>query len=131
MTAATTTWGLGRRKTSVARVRILPGEGSFQVNGKDYDQYFSTTRDRRSARSPLEDMEVAGTYNIVCKVNGGGSHGQADAVRLGLARALRTVQPDLMEPMREQGLLTRDSRAKERKKYGRRGARRGFQWCKR
>ncbi|MCZ6596574.1 MAG: 30S ribosomal protein S9 [Planctomycetota bacterium] len=133
MTVATPfTWGLGRRKSSVARVRIRPGTGNFLVNGKSVDEYFTTLRDQKQAKAALEVGEGTGeTYDIWCNVNGGGPHGQAGAVQLGLARALKEVNPVLMEALREDGLLTRDPRMKERKKYGRRGARRGFQWCKR
>ena len=126
------TWGLGRRKSAVARVRLKSGSGSFIVNGKPLDEYFTTVRDQSQARSPLRTQEgLGGNYDIACAVNGGGPHGQAGAVQLGLARALKTVNPVLMEGLRGGGLLTRDPRMKERKKYGRRGARRGFQWCKR
>jgi small subunit ribosomal protein S9 len=126
------TWGLGRRKSAVARVRLKSGSGSFIVNGKPLDEYFTTVRDQSQARSPLRTQEgLGGNYDIACAVNGGGPHGQAGAVQLGLARALKEVNPVLMEGLRGGGLLTRDPRMKERKKYGRRGARRGFQWCKR
>ena len=141
------TWGLGRRKSAVARVRIKPGTGNFLVNGKLLDEYFTTERDQSLARAPLAPPpeppvfgeeeapaptpSLEGNYDIWCNVNGGGPHGQAGAVQLGLARALKETNPVLMETLRDRGLLTRDPRMKERKKYGRRGARRGFQWCKR
>lgn len=126
------TWGLGRRKSAVARVRIKPGSGSFVVNGKPLDEYFTTIRDRQRSQSPFDVEEgLAAGYDVWCSVEGGGPHGQAGAVQLGLARALKEANPVLMEPLRENHLLTRDPRMKERKKYGRRGARRGFQWCKR
>jgi len=124
-------WGLGRRKSSVARVRIHAGAGAFLVNGKPIDDYFPTLQGRERASAPLRATETAGTYDIFCNVNGGGPTGQADAVRMGLSRALKTADPGFEEVLREQGLLTRDSRMKERKKYGRRGARRGFQFSKR
>ena len=126
------TWGLGRRKSAVARVRIKSGSGNFIVNGKPLDEFFTTIRDRMLARRPFTLEEGLGeSYDVWVNVEGGGPHGQAGAVQLGLARALKEANPVLMEPLREHSLLTRDPRMKERKKYGRRGARRGFQWCKR
>ncbi len=125
------TWGLGRRKSSVARVRIRSGSGNFVVNTKPVDQYFTTLRDVQQARSPLALLETPDNYDIFVNVNGGGPHGQAGAVQLGVARALKEANPVLFEGLREHGYLTRDSRMKERKKYGRRGARRGFQFSKR
>jgi small subunit ribosomal protein S9 len=124
-------WGLGRRKTSVARVRLLSGPGGFVVNGKPVDQFFTTIETRRRAQAPLEIGEIEVRYDVHVNVQGGGPTGQADAVRLGLARALKRLHPDQDPVMRDLGLLTRDSRMKERKKYGRRGARRGFQFSKR
>src|SRR5687768_17055370 len=116
------TWGLGRRKSAVARVRIKPGSGNFLVNGKPMPEYFTTTRDRNLAQLALRLQEgLQTTYDIWCNVKGGGPHGQAGAVQLGIARALKEVNPVLMEPLRAEGLLTRDPRMKERKKYGRRG----------
>ena len=125
------TWGLGRRKSSVARVRIKPGAGAFLVNGKPVDEFFPTIQGQRRAKAPLVATESEGTYDVFCNVNGGGITGQSDAVRMGLARALNTLNHAHDEVLRGQGLLTRDSRMKERKKYGRRGARRGFQFSKR
>lgn len=125
------TWGLGRRKSAIARVRLKPGAGGFVVNGKPLDDYFVTIQTRQRARQPLEQVESVGQYDIFCNVNGGGPSGQAEAVSLGVARALKTINPTTFETLREHGLLTRDSRMKERKKYGRRGARRGFQFSKR
>jgi len=125
------TWGLGRRKSSIARVRIKPGTGAFVVNGRPLDEYFRTVQGREMAKAALASLENPATYDIFCNVNGGGITGQSGAVSLGLARALKTVNPATFETLREHGLLTRDSRAKERKKYGRRGARRGFQFSKR
>ena len=126
------TWGLGRRKSAVARVRLKSGSGSFIVNGKPLDEYFTTVRDQSQARSPLRTQEgLGGNYDIACSVQGGGPHGQAGAVQLGLSRALKEVNPVLMEALRANGLLTRDPRMKERKKYGRKGARRSFQFSKR
>lgn len=125
------TWGLGRRKSSVARVRIKPGAGAFIVNGKPMEVFFPTLQTQLRAKAPLVATEVGDTYDIFCNVNGGGITGQSDAVRMGLARALNTINPSFDEILRAGGLLTRDSRMKERKKYGRRGARRGFQFSKR
>ncbi|MEW6072175.1 MAG: 30S ribosomal protein S9 [Planctomycetota bacterium] len=124
-------WGLGRRKSAVARVRIKSGSGSFLVNQQPVEQYFTTLRDLQQARSPLALLPSPDTYDIVVNVEGGGPHGQAGAVQLGIARALKGANPVLFEGLRDKGYLTRDSRMKERKKYGRRGARRGFQFSKR
>ncbi len=125
------TWGLGRRKSSVARVRIRSGSGNFVVNKKPVEQYFTTLRDQKEAQLPLDLLESSSTYDIFVNVKGGGPHGQAGAVQLGVSRALKEVNPVLFEELREKGYLTRDSRMKERKKPGRRGARRGFQFSKR
>jgi small subunit ribosomal protein S9 len=125
------TWGLGRRKTAIARVRLKPGAGGFVVNGKPMDTYFVTTQTRQRAGQPLEATGSAGQYDVFCNVNGGGPTGQSEAVSLGIARALKNINPASFDALREAGLLTRDSRMKERKKYGRRGARRGFQFSKR
>jgi small subunit ribosomal protein S9 len=131
MTAAQFTWGLGRRKTAVARVRIKPGAGGFLINGRPYDEFFRTLQSRMRTQEPLKVTQTAGTYDVFCNVRGGGPTGQAEAVMLGLARALKTVNPGFDDVLRENGHLTRDSRMKERKKFGRRGARRGFQFSKR
>ena len=125
------TWGLGRRKTSVARVRIKPGSGAFVINGKELDDYFPNLQDQLKCRVPLRTAQAEESYDVFVNVQGGGTTGQAGAVRLGLARALKDANPVVFEALRENGHLTRDSRAKERKKYGRRGARRGFQFSKR
>jgi small subunit ribosomal protein S9 len=125
------TWGLGRRKSAVARVRIQPGSGKFSVNGKDFKEFFVTNRDQQEATAPLTTLSSEESYDVAAQVDGGGPHGQAGAVRLGLARALKELNPALFETLRTGGHLTRDSRMKERKKYGRRGARRGFQFSKR
>ncbi len=125
------TWGLGRRKRAVARVRIKNGSGTFVVNGKPADEFFPTIRDQQVSKAPLSLLDVPDTYDVFANVHGGGPHGQAGAVSLGLARALKEANPALFEGLREGGYLTRDSRMKERKKPGRRGARRGFQFSKR
>ena len=131
MAETTFLWGLGRRKSAVARVRIKPGAGGFVVNGHPMTDYFRTLQSQRVARSPLEATEQQEAFDVFCNVSGGGPTGQADAVRLGLARALKRQNPEHDGVLREGGLLTRDPRMKERKKYGRRGARRGFQFSKR
>ncbi|TDJ67867.1 MAG: 30S ribosomal protein S9 [Planctomycetota bacterium] len=125
------TWGLGRRKKAVARVRLKAGAGGFVVNGKPMEEFFVTNAARKSAVAPLEATENRETYDVFCNVNGGGITGQAGAVSLGIARALKTINPTTFDILRAGGLLTRDAREKERKKYGRRGARRGFQFSKR
>ncbi|MCP3917747.1 MAG: 30S ribosomal protein S9 [bacterium] len=125
------TWGLGRRKSSVARVRIKAGAGGFIVNGKPMETYFPTIQARSSANSPLVRTESMEIYDVFVNVRGGGITGQSEAVSLGISRALKNLNPTTFETLREHGLLTRDARMKERKKYGRRGARRGFQFSKR
>jgi len=131
MTNANFTWGLGRRKTAVARVRITPGAGAFVVNGRPMQEFFPVLEQQMRALAPLKAAEMLSQYDVFCRVDGGGVLGQADAVRQGLARALKTVNPAIDGALRAGGHLTRDSRMKERKKYGRRGARRGFQFSKR
>jgi len=125
------TWGLGRRKSAVARVRLKPGAGGFVVNGRPFEEYFVTVQTRQRAVAPLVTTETSESFDIFCNVNGGGPNGQAEAVSLGVARALKTLSPAHEEVLREHNQLTRDGREKERKKYGRRGARRGFQFSKR
>lgn len=125
------TWGTGRRKTSVARVRIRPGSGKITVNGRDVDEYFPVEEDRNAVRLPLAVTNTAGQWDIFANTQGGGMTGQSGAVLLGLARALLKASPELIEPLRDHGLLTRDSRMKERKKYGQKGARKRFQFSKR
>lgn len=124
-------WGTGRRKTAIARVRIKAGDGKFEVNGKPFDTYFTEERDRNSAQLPLKVSEQLGRWDVFCNANGGGFHGQADSIMLGLARALITANAEFEQALRDHNLLSRDERKKERKKYGRRGARRGFQFSKR
>ena len=124
-------WGTGRRKKSVARVRITAGEGKFIINDREVDQYFQETKDRHLVRSPLIAANIAGNMDILVNVDGGGYSGQAGALVQGLGRALSLYDPTLRPGQKEGGFLTRDSRMKERKKYGRRGARRSFQFSKR
>jgi small subunit ribosomal protein S9 len=124
-------WGTGRRKTAVARVRIKTGTGRFLVNGKPVEQFFSTLDTHRAATAPLLATESQSGYDIWVRVGGGGIIGQADAVKLGLARALMADHPAYEVALREKHLLTRDSRKVERKKYGLRKARRATQFSKR
>ena len=124
-------WGTGRRKKSVARVRITAGEGKFIINDREVDQYFQETKDRHLVRSPLIAANIAGNMDILVNVDGGGYSGQAGALVQGLGRALSLYDPTLRPGQKEGGFLTRDSRMKERKKYGQRGARRRFQFSKR
>ena len=129
-------WGTGRRKTAVARVRLKPGSGTFavQVSGKQtktIDEYFSEQRDRHDAIAPLVSTATKSKLDVVARVDGGGYMGQAQAIMLGLARALKSYDPTLEGVLREKGYLTRDAREVERKKYGQAGARRRFQFSKR
>ena len=124
-------WGTGRRKTSTARVRIKSGSGKFVVNGKEVEQFFVTSETRRQAVHPMLVTETRNTYDVFVEVDGGGMTGQAGAVALGLARALRLENENFDKTLREHGLLTRDSREVERKKYGRHKARRSTQFSKR
>jgi small subunit ribosomal protein S9 len=124
-------WGTGRRKTSVARVRIRPGTGEFFVNGKTMRDFFTRGVDREKVLGPLKSLEVPKKVDVFVNVNGGGITGQAGAVRLGLGRALVGLYPDAHDTLRQAGHLTRDPRMVERKKYGLAGARRSFQWVKR
>ena len=132
-------WGTGRRKRAVARVRIRPaksGNGVFTVclageKTKTADQYFAEDRDRSDVISPLKVTNVIGKLDVFVRVNGGGYMGQAGAIRMGLARALVGYDPTLEQALRDNGMLTRDAREVERKKYGQSGARRRFQFSKR
>jgi small subunit ribosomal protein S9 len=113
-------------------VRLIPGgKGNITVNGKNVDEYFNVETLRIQVRQPLELTNMADKFDIVVKVNGGGFTGQAGAVRHGIARALQLVDPELREPLKKAGMLTRDSRMKERKKYGLKAARRAPQFSKR
>lgn len=124
-------WGTGRRKTSAARVRIKPGTGKFLINGREFDQFFVTSDTRRQALQPLVVTETRNNFDIWVNVGGGGITGQAGAVSLGVARALLKDNANFDKILRENGLLTRDSREVERKKYGRHKARRSTQFSKR
>jgi len=123
--------GTGRRKTSVARVRVREGTGEFKVNGRPFDQYFPTDATRVLATGPLKATAASGRFDVFVRVGGGGPIGQAGAVSLGVARALIRADGTLESALRDGGFLTRDARMKERKKYGQRGARRRFQFSKR
>jgi small subunit ribosomal protein S9 len=124
-------YGTGRRKSSIARVFLRPGSGEFRVNDLPFDRYFVTETQRILARQPLVTTETAGSFNIIATVIGGGVNGQAGAVKMGIARALILFNPELRGRLKAEGFLTRDSRAKERKKYGQKGARKRFQFSKR
>ena len=124
-------WGTGRRKSSVARVRVTAGEGRFQINTRSVDEFFKEVKDRNAVHSPLLAANVGPGIDVLVNVNGGGMTGQAGAIVQGLARALSIYDASLRAPINTAGLLTRDSRMKERKKYGQRGARRRFQFSKR
>lgn len=124
-------WGLGRRKSAVARVRVKAGTGVMLVNKRPSDEYFVSHLERIAVAKPLAVTELKDKFDVHCNVAGGGTVAQAEAVKLGIARALIKINKELEPKLREHDLLTRDSRMKERKKYGRRGARRGFQFSKR
>jgi len=124
-------WGTGRRKSSVARVRIKKGTGKINLNSREFDKYFVRERDRLIASTPLKMTKTESKYDVWVTVKGGGMSGQAGAVSLGVARALFKADDTLIETLRNYDLLTRDSRMKERKKYGKKGARASFQWTKR
>ena len=124
-------YGTGRRKTSVARVYLRPGNGDHKVNGRPFNEYFVTEAQRSSARQPLLSTDTASSFNVVANVSGGGVNGQADAMKLGIARALMQFNAELRKKLKTEGMVTRDSRGKERKKYGQKGARKRFQFSKR
>jgi len=124
-------YGTGRRKTSVARVYLRSGSGQVRVNGRTLEETFTSPAWREHARSVLVFAGVADQYDAQVSVKGGGSSGQAGAIRQGLARALVLANPALRPKLRQKGYLTRDPRMKERKKYGQKGARKRFQWTKR
>ena len=121
----------GRRKTSVARVILRPGEGRLIVNRRAFQSYFPSEALRAEIQQPLISAEMAGKFDVLVNARGGGIHGQAGATKLGIARALIVFNPELRPRLRQGGFLTRDPRAKERKKYGQKGARKRFQFSKR
>ena len=127
------TWfyGTGRRKESIARVFLRPGSGKITVNGRTIEQYFTNFAWKHDAIEPLKFTSLADQVDVVVTANGGGAGGQSGAVRMGLARAISRFNPELRPALRKNGFLTRDSRMKERKKYGQKGARKRFQFTKR
>ena len=129
--AAVQYYGTGRRKTSTARVFLRPGGGAISVNRRSFEMFFPTQALRTQIRQPLVLTETADKFDILATVAGGGVSGQAGAVRLGIARALVEYNLELRKRLKDEGLLTRDARAKERKKYGQKGARKRFQFSKR
>ena len=124
-------WGTGRRKSSVARVRLVPGNGKIIINKHDMDEYFGYETLKVIVRQPLKATNNEGTFDVLVNVNGGGFTGQAGAIRHGIARALLKVDETLRSTLRKAGYLTRDPRMKERKKYGLKAARRAPQFSKR
>src|SRR6266480_6487479 len=124
-------WGVGRRKSACARVRIAPGSGKIEINGRTLNEYLTAERDRKAIFGPLEVTNTGGKMDVWVNADGGGPTGQAGAIVMGLGRALARYDNNLEGALRNAGYLTRDSRMKERKKYGQRGARRRFQFSKR
>jgi small subunit ribosomal protein S9 len=124
-------WGTGRRKTSVARVRIREGTGKFMVNDLEFQVYFPLEVQRTDVRAPLTLTDMASRVDVFVNVRGGGKHSQSGAVQLGLARALKEFRPDIDSALRDAGFLTRDARMVERKKFGHKKARKSFQFSKR
>jgi small subunit ribosomal protein S9 len=124
-------YGTGRRKSAIARVFLRPGSGKFTINGKQFEEYFVTPAQRVAAKQPLGIADINETFDILSTVKGGGINGQADAVKLGIARALMEFNAELRKALKTEGLTTRDARGKERKKYGQKGARARFQFSKR
>ncbi len=124
-------YGTGRRKSAVARVWLKPGEGKITINGREFKQYLGRPVLEILVQSPLVALGLEGKYDVVATTKGGGITGQAGAVRLGISRALVTVDEEFKKELKAHGYMTRDARVKERKKYGRKKARRGFQFVKR
>jgi small subunit ribosomal protein S9 len=124
-------YGTGRRKTSTARVYLRPGTGEFRINRKTFEQYFPNQTLRMIIRQPLTLTDTAGKFDVLVNVAGGGPAGQAGAVRHGITRALLEYNTELRRTLKQAGLITRDPRIKERKKYGQKGARKRFQFSKR
>jgi small subunit ribosomal protein S9 len=129
--AAVQYYGTGRRKTSTARVFLRPGTGAISINSRAFEQFFPTEALRMQIRRPLVLTESTEKFDILATVEGGGVSGQAGAVRLGISRALVEYNAELRKALKDEGMLTRDARAKERKKYGMAGARKRFQFSKR
>lgn len=124
-------YGTGKRKSSTARVRLIPGEGQVTVNKRSLSEYFKNETQRTIIHHPLAVIDAVGKFDILALVDGGGTSGQAGAIRLGIAKALLEFDTELRPKLKKAGLLTRDSRIKERKKYGQKGARKRFQFSKR
>ncbi|MUK90505.1 30S ribosomal protein S9 [Ornithinibacillus sp. L9] len=124
-------YGTGRRKSSTARVRLVPGTGNVTINGRDAKDYFPYETQLLILNQPLKATETEGTYDVLVNVDGGGFTGQAGAIRHGIARALLEADPEYRASLKREGFLTRDARMKERKKYGLKGARRAPQFSKR
>ncbi len=125
------TWATGRRKTAVAQVRIIPGNGKMTVNGTDVNEYFPVELYRMSLQKPLTVTKNEGKFDLLVRVTGGGKSGQTGAVQLAIARAIAKVDEESHDALRDAGLLTRDPRMVERKKYGKKKARKRFQFSKR
>ena len=124
-------WATGRRKCAVARIRLKEGSGDIYINGKPMAEYLERELLELKIMQPIEATKTVGRFDIYCNTAGGGKAGQAGAVRHGISRALAEKDPNLRSTLKKRGMLTRDPREKERKKYGRKRARRGFQWTKR
>ncbi|PLT31361.1 30S ribosomal protein S9 [Peribacillus deserti] len=124
-------YGTGRRKSSVARVRLVPGDGRIVINGRDINEYIPFEALREVVKQPLNNTETVNSYDVLVSVQGGGYTGQAGAIRHGISRALLQADPEYRGSLKSAGLLTRDARMKERKKYGLKGARRAPQFSKR
>jgi small subunit ribosomal protein S9 len=124
-------YGTGRRKSAIARVFLRPGSGEWKVNGKTFEEYFVTPAQRAAAKQPFGVPDINETFDVFTTVKGGGINGQADAVKLGIARALMEFNGELRKALKTEGFVTRDARGKERKKYGQKGARARFQFSKR
>ena len=124
-------YATGKRKTSIARVWMKPGSGEITINQRSMDEFFGRATSKMVVRQPLELTENAGKFDISVNVCGGGASGQAGAIKHGITRALLEMNPELRAVLKKAGFITRDSRIKERKKYGKRGARRSFQFSKR
>jgi small subunit ribosomal protein S9 len=129
--AAVSYYGTGKRKTSIARVWLKPGVGTFTVNHKTLDEYFGRETSKMVVRQPFELVEKVGIFDVFVTVSGGGDTGQAGAIKHGITKALLLHEPELRGVLKKAGFITRDSRIKERKKYGRKGARARFQFSKR
>jgi len=128
---AETYYGTGRRKCAIARVWLTPGEGKILVNGREFKEYLGRPVLEILVQSPFVTLGIEGRYDVIATTTGGGISGQAGALRLGISRALLELDSEFRKPLKVAGFLTRDSRVKERKKYGRKKARRGFQFVKR